>query len=86
VSAGAGRPRKPKTRKVAEPEPIATRARKKTLIIDQQLLDRARHALGARTETDAVTQALQAVVQRERQIEGVRALALLGPIDPSLID
>jgi hypothetical protein len=80
------RAHKPKARKVAEPQPMVTRARKKTLIIDQQLLDRARHALGARTETDAVAQALQAVVRRELQIEGVRALAVLGPIDPSLID
>jgi Arc/MetJ family transcription regulator len=61
-------------------------SRKKTLVLDQGLLDRARQALGVRTETDAVTQALEAVVRREHQIQGVRALAALGPIDSSRID
>jgi Bacterial antitoxin of type II TA system, VapB len=55
--------------------------RKKTLRLDQELLDRARQALGARTETDAVTRALEAIVRREQQAQGVRALAALGPID-----
>lgn len=62
----------------AEPFPTV---RKKTLLISQDLLDRARQALGVRTETDTVTRALEAVVQRERQIEGVRRLAAIGPID-----
>jgi len=55
--------------------------RKKTLRLDQELLDRARQALGARTETDAVTRALEAIVRREQQAHGLRALATLGPID-----
>ena len=55
--------------------------RKKTLRIDQGLLDRARQALGVRTETAAVTRALEAVLQREQQIQGLNALAALGPID-----
>jgi hypothetical protein len=59
---------------------------KKTLLLDQRLLDRARQALGARTETEAVTQALEAVLQREQQIQGLRALAALGPIDATRID
>ena len=59
---------------------------KKTLLLDQQLLDRARQALGARTETEAVTRALEAVVRREQQIHGLRVLATLGPIDESRID
>jgi hypothetical protein len=59
--------------------------RKKTLRLDQDLLDRARHALGARTETDAVTRALQAVVRREQQVQGLRALASLGPIEAERI-
>jgi Arc/MetJ family transcription regulator len=59
---------------------------KKTLRLDQELLDRARQALGVRTETDAVTQALEAVVRRQQQIEGVRLLASLGPIDSTRID
>lgn len=60
--------------------------RKKTLRLDQDLLDRARRALGARTETDAITRALEAVVSREQQVRGLRLLASLGPIDPSPID
>lgn len=60
--------------------------RKKTLRLDQELLDRARQALGVRTETDAVTQALEAVVRRQQQIEGLRLLASLGPIDATRID
>jgi hypothetical protein len=59
---------------------------KKTLILNQGLLDRARQALGARTETDTVTLALEAVVRREQQIQGVRALAALGPLDQSRIE
>jgi hypothetical protein len=50
------------------------------------LLDRARQALGVRTETDAVTRALEAVVRREQQVEGIRLLASLGPIDAARID
>ena len=63
-----------------------TTGRKKTLLLDQQLLDRARQALGARTETDTVMQALEAVVRREQQVEGLRALAALGPIDVTRIE
>jgi hypothetical protein len=59
--------------------------RKKTLLLDQSLLDRARQALGARTETETVTQALETVVRRGQQIAGLRALASLGPIDPARI-
>jgi hypothetical protein len=59
--------------------------RKKTLRLDQDLLDRARQALGARTETDAVTRALEAVVRREQQVQGLRALASLGPIEAGRI-
>ncbi len=60
--------------------------RKKTLLLDQELLDRARRALGARTETETVTDALEAVVRREAQVRGLRELAALGPIDPTRID
>jgi Arc/MetJ family transcription regulator len=62
------------------------RGRKKTLLLDQELLDRARQALGVRTETDAVTRALEAVVRRQQQVEGIRLLASLGPIDVTRID
>lgn len=65
---------------------VAIGPRKKTLRLDQGLLDRARQALGARTETDAITRALEAVVRREQQVQGLRALASLGPIDATRID
>jgi Arc/MetJ family transcription regulator len=78
------------TRKPAAPKRRASArsggGRKKTLRLDQELLDRARQALGVRTETDAVTQALEAVVRRQQQVEGIRALASLGPIDAARID
>lgn len=61
-------------------------SRKKTLVLDQDLLDRARRALGTRTETETVMQALEGVVQREAQILGLRRLATLGPIDASRIE
>ena len=63
-----------------------SRASKKTLNLDQTLLDRARRTLGTRTETDTVTQALEAVVRRGQQIQGLRALAELGPIDDTRTD
>ena len=69
------------TRKAAARRSHDQGGHKKTLRIDQGLLDRARQALGVRTETAAVTQALEAVLQREQQIQGLRALAALGPID-----
>ncbi len=72
--------------KAATTTPRYSGGRKKTLRIDQGLLDRARQALGVRTETAAVTQALEAVLRREQQIQGIRALAILGPIDARRID
>lgn len=74
------------TRKAPAGAPRYPGGRKKTLRIDQRLLDRARQALGVRTETAAVTQALEAVLRREQQIQGIRALTALGPIDPRRID
>ncbi len=76
--------RKPAARK--RPASPLSGGRKKTLRLDQELLDRARQALGVRTETDAVTQALEAVVRRQQQVEGIRLLASLGPIDAARID
>ena len=73
-------------RKTVPPRSGQTSSRKKTLLLDQNLLDRARLALGARTETDTVTQALEAVVRREQQVQGIRALAALGPVDAARID
>ena len=75
-------PRKPHP---TPPRLRRTPGRKKTLLLDQGLLDRARQALGARTETETVTQALETVVRRGQQIAGLRSLAALGPIDPARI-
>ena len=65
-----------KTRHAARPaRRPASSKRKKTLVLRQDLLDRARQAIGARTGTDAVTQALEAVVRRHEQIDGICRLA-----------
>ena len=79
---------KSKSTKVSEPVLTAPRlsGRKKTLRLDQALLDAARRALGVRTETDAVTRALEAVVRRERQAQALGVLASLGPVDSARID
>ena len=66
--------------------PLAAGRRKKTLLVDQQLLDRARRSLGVRTETETVMRALELVVQREAQARGLRELAELGPIEVERID
>lgn len=68
-----------------QPASPVRRGRKKTLLLDQELLDRARSALGARTETATVTRALEDLVRRRQQINGLRALARLGPIDAARI-
>lgn len=80
--------RKSKAKRVSEPVglPAEPQARKKTLRLDQSLLDRARRALGVRTETDAVTRALEAVVRREEQAQGLRVLVELGPPESKRID
>ena len=75
----------PRRLKAPTPRPRRPTGRKKTLLLDQNLLDRARQTLGARTETETVTQALEDVVRRGRQIAGLRSLATLGPIDPARI-
>jgi hypothetical protein len=78
------KPKRGTVRTVALRQSVPT-GRKKTLRLDQDLLDRARQALGARTETDAVTRALESIVRREQQVQGIRALAALGPIDMARI-
>lgn len=76
------------SKKVSEPVGTVPRlsGRKKTLRLDQALLDSARRALGVRTETDAVTRALEAVVRRERQVQALAVLAALGPVDAERVD
>ena len=78
----------PKKRMVQEPAATfrVKRARKKTLLLDQELLDEARLALGARTETEAVHRGLEMIARRERQIAGFREFLKLGPLDASRAD
>jgi Arc/MetJ family transcription regulator len=55
--------------------------RRKNLNIDQAKLDRVKDALGVRTETEAVDQALSMVLFREELVEGVRLIAGTGGVD-----
>ena len=55
--------------------------RRKNLNIDQAKLDRVRELLGADTETDAVDQALSALLLREELIAGVRRVAGSGGVE-----
>jgi len=59
----------------------ASAVRRKNLNIDQAKLDRAKRALGAKTETEAVDGALSMVLFREDLIEGVRRIAGTGGVD-----
>ena len=55
--------------------------RRKNLNIDQAKLDRVRELLGADTETEAVDQALSALLLREELIAGVRRVAGSGGVE-----
>lgn len=57
------------------------RIRRKNLNIDQAKLDRARDALGAETETEAVDRALDLVLVREELMAGVREIAGTGGVE-----
>lgn len=59
---------------------------RKNMRLDQALLDSAKRALGTKSETEAVTLALQRVVNNARVAAGLRALGGTGGIDPSRID
>jgi hypothetical protein len=59
----------------------ASEVRRKNLNIDQVKLDRVKDALGARTETEAVDQALSMVLFREELVEGIRLIAGRGGVD-----
>ena len=48
---------------------------RKNFRLDQAKLDRARHILGTRTETETVEQALDLVAFRQEAIDGVRRMA-----------
>jgi Arc/MetJ family transcription regulator len=51
---------------------------RKTLDLDQHLLDQARRTLGAATETDTVRIALERVVRNKRIADGIRSLGGIG--------
>ena len=55
--------------------------RRKNLNIDQAKLDRVRELLGASTETEAVDQALSALLLQEEMIAGVRRVAGSGGVE-----
>ena len=55
--------------------------RRKNLNVDQAKLDRAVSVLGARSETDAIDQALDLVLFREELIEGIGRLAGSGGVE-----
>jgi Arc/MetJ family transcription regulator len=57
------------------------RIRRKNVNIDQHKLDRAVKILGARSETDAIDQALELVVFRDELIEGIRRMAGTGGVE-----
>jgi hypothetical protein len=48
--------------------------RRKNLNVDQVKLDRVRDVLGARTETEAIDQALSWILLHEELMEGIRSI------------
>ena len=75
----------PRARAAANGDTPAPRARK-NMRLDQALLDEAREALGVADETEAVTIALQRVVNNRRVAEGIRALGGRRAVDASRLD
>ena len=73
--------RRPTARRSAKPAP----RERKNMRLDQTLLDSAKRALGAASETEAVTLALRRVVDNARAAEGIRALGGRRVIDASRI-
>ena len=55
--------------------------RRKNLNIDQAKLDQAVSILGARSETDAIDQALDLVLFRDELVDGIRSLAGTGGVE-----
>jgi hypothetical protein len=64
------------SKRVVEPD-----IRRKNLNIDQRKLDQVRNLLEAKTETEAVDQALGIVLLRQELIEGVRRIAGSGGVE-----
>ena len=74
-------PRAVPTRKPRRP---ASRARK-NMRLDPALLDAAKQALGADSETEAVTLALRRVVANGRVAAGLRAIGGTRLVDPARV-
>jgi hypothetical protein len=55
--------------------------RRKNVNVDQEKLDRAVALLGARSETDAIDQALDLVLFREELADGIEKLAGTGGVE-----
>jgi hypothetical protein len=55
--------------------------RRKNVNIDQAKLDRAVEILGARSETDAIDQALSLLIFRDELIEGIERIGGSGGVD-----
>jgi hypothetical protein len=68
-------------KKVRRPAAEKPAIRRKNLNIDQDKLDRAVEILGARSETDAIDQALDLLVFREELLAGIDQIAGKGGIE-----
>lgn len=66
--------------------PVTPVRGRKNMRLDQTLLDSAKRALGTESETEAVTLALQRVVNNARVAEGIRALGGRLTVDESRIN
>lgn len=64
----------------------AKNIRRKNLNIDQGKLDRVRDLLGAKSETEAVDQALSMLLLREELIAGVRRIGGTGGVEAAFED
>jgi hypothetical protein len=62
------------------------KVRRKNLNVDQTKLDRVKDALGAKTETEAIDQALSMVLLREELVEGIRRIAGSGGVENVFAD
>lgn len=58
-----------------------SKIRRKNLNIDQAKLDRVRELLGAKTETEAVDQALSILLFREELVQGIREIGGSGGVE-----
>jgi len=71
----------PKEESAPTTSSAAPRIRRKSVNVDQDKLDRAVRILGARSEADAIDQALGLLVFREELVEGIRRIAGTGGVE-----